>query len=457
MKAGRKKILSLMLAGATAVSLMTACGGGNGGSAANEEITSAADLADKEDVTLKFYSWESNCSKEILDAANAYHEANPNITVEVEFLGDTNSTEYLKKIDLMIMGNEDMDVVMQPSLAQHSSRANGGALMSLNQFMDAEGIKMKEEYVIDTPVNGEYYGIPNQVKSWYVLINKNHLEEAGLDVPDFEWTWEDYKEYSVALTKGEGANKRYGSFMQAANDRYAYLPIWVEKDDNPYFLNENDLNFNDPLLKSFLEYRYDLENVTKSQVPYSDVKSLNMNYRDQFFNEKVSMLVIGSYTLADISNQEKYPHDFVSTFAPIPRWDESTEAGRTITEGHYYSIAKTSKHPQEAYDFIRWFTTDGMEYFKSSVSAASGVDRVESFLAGIYEEDEKYYDIDALNNLFNNELWKDNIYKIAPVYQSQLESMLKEEVEKYLLGQQDIDTTIEALNVKGKEIQEEAK
>lgn len=457
MKAGKGKVLSLVLASAMVMSFMTACGGNNDKNDSNGEVASTADKTEKENATLKFYSWESNNSKEILAAADAYHELNPNITVEVEFLGDTNSTEYLKKIDLMTMGNEEMDIVMQPSLAQHSSRASSGALLSLNQFLDADGITMKQKYIIDTPINGEYYGIPNQVKSWYVLINKNHLKEAGLEVPSFDWTWEDYKEYSIALTKGEAADKRYGSFMQATNDRYAYLPIWVAKEDNPFFVNENELNFNDPLFKSFLEYRYDLENVANSQVPYSDVKSLNMNYRDQFFNEKVSMLVIGSYTLPDISNQEKYPHDFVTTFAPIPRWDENTEPGRTITEGHYYSISKTSKHPQEAYDFIRWFTTDGMQYFKSSVSAASGVDRVEAFLSGIHEEDEKYYDIDALNNLFNNELWKDNIYKIAPVYQSQLESMLKEEVEKYLLGQQDIDKTIEALNVRGKQIQAEAK
>lgn len=65
-----------------------------------------------------------------------------------------------------------------------------------------------------------------------------------------------------------------------------------------------------------------------------------MNYRDQFFNGKVSMLAIGSYTLPDISNQEKYPHDFVTTFAPIPKWNETTEGGGTITECHYYGISK---------------------------------------------------------------------------------------------------------------------
>lgn len=260
----------------------------------------------------------------------------------------------------------------------------------------------------------------------------------------------------MKLTKGEGANKIYGSFMQATNDRYNYLPLWVEEKGNPYFKDDGSLNFDSPLLKSFMEFRKSLEQETKSQVPYADVKSLKMNYRDQFFGGKISMLVIGSYTLPDIRNQEKYPHNFVTTFAPIPRWNKDAKPGATITESHYYSISKNSKHPQETYDFLRWFTTDGMKLFHSGVSAQKGTDRVQSLLAGLTEEDKKYYDLDALNNLFNNENWTDNFYTFAPAYQSQLETLMKEEAEKYLLDQQDIDTTIDNLMTKGQKIQDEA-
>ncbi len=39
------------------------------------------------------------------------------------------------------------------------------------------------------------------------MINKDHLDEAGLEVPPLDWTWEDYREYSKALTQGEGKDK----------------------------------------------------------------------------------------------------------------------------------------------------------------------------------------------------------------------------------------------------------
>lgn len=455
-----RKGTALALAGALALGL-AACG-----SAPEEESApadssasaaqSASDAADSEPVTLKWYTWESNVQDEIEAMAAAYHEVNPNVTVEVEYMGDTNSTEYLEKLDIMAMGGEEMDIVMQPSFATHAARADGGSLLPLDDFMAAEGLTMGDEYVVDTPVNGSYYAFPADLKSWYILINKDDLDAAGLPVPDADWTWDDYVDYAVALTHGEGADKHYGSFMQATNDRYCYLPMWTEKDDDPFFKDENTLNFDDPIFKEFLELRYQMENELGCQTPYSDVKSLNMNYRDQFFNGKVSMLAIGTYTLPDIANQEKYPHDFVTTFAPIPKWNEDTDGGKTITECHYYGISKTSQHPQEAYDFLRWLTTDGYAYKPSSLSAEVGVDRYETFVSSLSEESKPYYDLEALDELYNGGHWKDNFYTINVTYRASLENMVKEESEKYLLGQQSIDDTIANYQTRGEEIKNDA-
>ena len=452
MKQGIKQGTALALAAAMTVGLV----GCSGASSSSSAATDAESTASTEPVTLKWYTWESNVQDEILAMAQAYSTVNPNVTVDVEFVGDANSTAYLEKLDIMTMGGEEMDIVMQPSFATHSSRAASGSLLPLDEYMAAEGVTMGEEYVVDTPVDGSYYALPADIKSWYVLINKDYLDEAGLAVPDFDWTWEDYKDYAVAMTVQDGAETRYGSFMQATNDRYCYLPMWVEKEDDPFFKDENTLNFDDPLFKDFLELRYEMENELGCQTPYSDVKSLNMNYRDQFFNGKVAMLAIGSYTLPDISNHEKYPHDFLTTFAPIPKWNESTDGGKTITECHYYGISKNSKHPQEAYDFLRWLTTDGYAYKPSSLSAKVGVDRYETFVSSLQEEDKQYYDLEALDNLYNSGHWKDNFYTINVTYRASLETMVKEESEKYLLGQQSIDDTIANYQTRGEEIKAEA-
>lgn len=466
MKSKGMKLTAAALASAMVLSGLSGCSKSDNGENANTASTqteagSAAASETQsdhsgEEVTLTWYTWETNVQDEILEMAREYSKIKPNVTVNVEFMGDANSTDYLEKLDIMTMGGEKMDIVMQPSFATHSARASSGSLLPLDDFMKTEGVTMDGEYVINTPVNGRYYALPGDLKSWYVLMNKDDLDAAGLEVPGFDWTWEDYKEYAVKLTHGEGADTHYGSFMQASNDRYCYLPMWAEKMDDPFFKNENTFNFDDPIFKDFLELRYDMENVSKCQTPYGDVKALGMNYRDQFFNGKVSMLAIGTYTLPDISNQDKYPHEFVSTFAPIPKWNETTNGGGTITECHYYGISKNSTHPQEAYDFLRWLTTEGYEYKPSSVSAKVGVDRYESFVSSLSEENKQYYDLDALNNLYNSGDWKDNFYTINTTYRSSLESMVEEESEKYLLGQQSIDDTIANYQARAEQIKEEA-
>lgn len=446
---------ALVLTGVMAAGL-AACGSSSSSTAASTTASAGTSESEAEPVTLKWYTWETNVQDEILAMAEAYHELNPNITVEVEFIGDTNSTDYLERLDVMTMGGEEMDIVMQPSFATHAARADAGSLLPLDDYLEAEGVTMGDIYVIDTPVNDSYYAFPADLKSWYILINKDELDAAGLPVPDADWTWDDYVDYAVAMTYGEGADKHYGSFMQATNDRYCYLPLWVEKEDDPFFKDENTLNFDDPLFKEFLELRYEMENDLGCQTPYADVKSLNLSYRDQFFNGSISMLAIGSYTLPDISNQDMYPHDFVSTFAPIPKWNEDTEGGGTITEAQYYAISANSKHPQEAYDFLRWLTTDGYAYKPSALSAEIGVDRYQVFVDSLDEEDKPYYDLEALDNLYNGGHWKDNFYTISVTYRSQLETMVKEESEMYLLGEQSIDDTIEHYQTRGEEIKNEA-
>lgn len=92
------------------------------------------------------------------------------------------------------------------------------------------------------------------------------------------------------------------------------------------------VNFDHPMFKEWLQFRYDMENEDKCQVPYADVKSMNMNYRDKFFNGQIAMLPIGSFMIPELDDQDKYPHEFVTTFAPIPAW------GRCRARNYLYRV-----------------------------------------------------------------------------------------------------------------------
>jgi len=430
---------SLMLAGCASQST-TAAPAATTAAAAGETTAASAG----ESVTLRFTTWQSNYKDQDALALAEYQKTHPNVNVEFEYYGDQNSQEYLKKIDLMIMGGEPIDIVMAPSPADYSRRAESGSYLAIDDFLAAEGKSITDLYTIDTRVDGKTYALPGDLKSFFVMLNKDYLDEAGLPVPSLDWTWQDYREYAKKLTKGEGAAKRYGSYFHTW-PTMSLLGLYSSKVDSAFFNTPTDTTFDEPMLKQFLQFRYDLEQVDKSSVPVADAKSLQMTYRAKFFNGEVAMIPIGSWMITEVKDVSKYPHAFKTAFAPLPIWEGDTaNLGLTNTANHYYSVAKTSKNQQAAYDFLRWFTTEGIKLRGVTIAAEKGVDKM-VYIDQMVGADKSLYDYESLSAVMNNPKWKDNVESIAPSYTKEIETIVGEEADKFLMGQQDLDATVAAL------------
>ena len=414
--------------------------------------TQAAD-ENQEEITLRFVSWQTNHDEQNQKVAEAYKELHPNINVQVDYVGDMNSNDYLTKTDIMLMGGEAMDILMAPNYASYIVRAESGSYLSLDDYFTEEGTTAEDAYNVIVRVNDQTYGIPGEMKYNLVLINKDMLDEAGLDVPSLDWTWDDYHVYAQKLTSGSGADTKYGSYFHS----WGSCNLWgisSGKGGSTFFNDDKTLTFDNPNLAKFLQLRYDMENVDHSSTPLADVKALNMNYRDQFFNGNIAMLPMGTAMLSDIGN-EKYAHNFVTTFARQPLWDKDgehyNEAG-----GNIFSIAKTSEHPKEAYDFLRFWTTEGIGIkgmFISNEKGAVKSDSVKQIIAGFEDK----VDTETLTKIMDDPDWIDSYGTYIPDYQSEIDSILTEETDKYLLGSQSLDDTIKNLMDRGNEIIKENK
>lgn len=401
--------------------------------------------AEEEPVTLRFMNWQTNHSEANQRIFDAFEEKYPNIKLEVEYVGDMSSQDYLQKVDIMVMGNESLDIVMTPSYIDYASRAASGSYMDLGPFFEAEGTSIDELYNAQMAIDGKYYGIASDLKYEMVLINKDMLDEAGLEVPPLDWTWEDFADYAEKLTHGEGPNKVYGAYFHNWSSTMS-LGLQTKFEGNLLFESETDLRIDDPSYAKWFEYVYDLENNKQVATPLMDIKSLNMNYRDQFFNGKIAMLPMASYMIPEIGN-EKYPHDFVTTFAPIPVWDDGTP-GLTNSAPLVYSISKTASHPEEAFTFLRFLTTEGVRIKKMFISSEAGTDRMD-FVEPMIEDFPELVDAEALSNVLNNPDLKANVAEFIPTYQKEVDTVLYEELEMYLLGDQDLETTIENMLANG--------
>ena len=99
-----------------------------------------------------------------------------------------------------------------------------------------------------------------------------------------------------------------------------------------------------------------------------------------------SAMTIGPWMVRSIKDRDNYPHDFKTAFAPYPTID----GVRTYTQGGYgdhLCINPKSKHIDAAWEFMKWYATEGMLPLTSggrvpSANTYDSVEVTEYFLKG---------------------------------------------------------------------------
>lgn len=455
---GKKRFFVLAL---SAVIALTGCSGNNGGNSggnnganggSESSAPSESPKAGEEQVTIQLHTFGNEANYNWTKTIAAFEEKYPNIKVNVNVLSEKGDTqEAIQKLDLAASSSEDMDVIMFSDPASYAQRVGLGMVAPLDEFIAAEGYKVNEDYKVDTTLNGKVYALPGKFNPWYVLLNKTHLDEAGLAVPT-DWTWDDFMSYAKTLTTGEGASKRYGTYFHGPQNggwmEYMKLALANQPDNTEFLKEDGSMNFDNPLFRKTLEMRVQMEKTDKSATPYTDMLSQKLHYRNQFFNQAASMIMIGSWMNTEIGGTEQFPLNFEVAVAPIPKNSASDEGGYTMVTTDYVSVAERSKNKEAAYTFVRWYTTEGQIAQGKNVPAWNGVDQsqmesiIDTILSGTLtpEKVDKASLVNTLTNAKSSKI-------IPPVtYQSEVYKVINEEYEKLIYDQQSIDDVIANLN-----------
>mgnify|MGYP005837225373 CR=1 FL=1 len=420
------------------------------GSATSTQAPAQAST-EKKPVTVKWYSFDNPKDAKHKELIAAYQKDNPRVTVSVEYPVENNSVEYLKKVDLLLLSGDKVDIIEQQDAIANSERGRKDQLQALNEFFTKEGKKYDDIYSSKSELDGKIFGLPKSQAFYLVVLNMKHLQEAGLKLPAHDWTFEDYKEYAKKLTKGEGANKRYGSYMHTWA-QYHYLPMYNSKLDNTFYKSaQNPVpDFDNPIFKEFFQYKYNMENVDKNQFPLSEVLATKTDYKNIFLTEKASMMPIGTFFISMAADTAKWPRDWKIGFAPIPRWSKNDPAGRTNTTNSYMAMSKNAANKEEAFKFMRYFTTKGQQILLDGVSAEKGADNSKLFEALTGPDRDKLFDIESLKTVFGKLIPNPTTYQ--PVSGKPIYDLFVAQAEKYLVGGQSLDVTMKNLIEQGNEI-----
>jgi ABC-type glycerol-3-phosphate transport system substrate-binding protein len=205
---------------------------------------------------------------------------------------------------------------------------------------------------------GQVHGVPQSADAIITAYNTRHFEEAGLDAPSDDWTWEEFLDTAKKLQQKSGDRiTRYGAYVDH-NAPPLYNPIAqsyggkVIEDDGSRFLLDSE-----PMLKTW----HTLIDPRKEGVFSSIQASKAAGFGDLFNNGTASMqFTVRAAVPAMRSTVKTFD---VATF-PSVNGQRKTGAGAV-------GLAMTASADQAVtLDFLKWFFSEdgGMKILAASYS-----------------------------------------------------------------------------------------
>jgi len=345
------------------VLILSACSQNNNNAVNNAPANKAGDEktneAPQEKVTLKYYSnAKGEPGEPMMKVVEAFNAQSENVKVEhVALVQNNDSREMLQKLDVLSASGEEVDIVLLNNEGFVLERAGNGMLYPLDEFFQAGSITPEDEYYRNPVYDGKYYGAMTDAGFWFVALNETHLKDAGLEVPTFGWTWDDFRTYAKKLK--ESGENRFGAYFHTFGE-YANIVAYTDF-KNPQLKEDGTLQFDDPSFESWFNMRRGMELDDKSVRPLADVLAAKQHWATDFMNDITSMMPIATYAIDEaFLNDESYPRDFKITFAPLPRSSTTTEPGLTSIGGSFLTMHKNSKNKEAAFEFIRYCYDGGL-------------------------------------------------------------------------------------------------
>lgn len=310
-------------------------------------------------VTIRYGIWDSNQEPTLREIADKFEEENPNIKVEIEL---TPFKEYFTNLETSATGGSAPDVFWMnaPHVTEY---VRGGMLLNLDDYIGSSETVAKEDFpesLIELyTVDDGWYGMPKGFDTIGVWYNKEIFDNAGVDYPADDWTWDDFVETAKKLTDTE--NGIYGAAVQLDEQAGWYNTIgifggYVISDD------KKTSGFGDEKTMAGIQCWVDLinEGVSPTYAQLTDTSSNNM-----FESGRLAMQWNGSYGLPEYLEIDEIKDKI--DVAPLPSVDGNKSC---VIHGLGNVIFSQTEHPEEAWKFVEFL--GGKEAM--TMQAEAGID-----------------------------------------------------------------------------------
>ncbi len=306
-------------------------------------------------VTLRFQDWrlaEEPAASALKAIIDAFEEAHPNIKVELE---PVTNAERVEKFNNQARAGEAPDVV-RFNVTEVPTEISMGAFEELDQFMEAEGgieafYADFAQFLVGPAISdGHAYAIPHEGDSFLLYLNRAMWEEAGLDpVNNPPKTFEELKAANAKLTDPSKNQYAFGMYPN-----FQWLQSWILAGGGRYF--------NDDYTETYLDsdeaiaaFKFYVDMYRDGEVPPG---ATEVSYGDQvaLLAQKQVAYIQGPFATWGniIDANPEIKEDLMAI--PFPG------TGKTAGRGTEFAIGKGCKHPQEAWELLKWLTSTEMEF-----------------------------------------------------------------------------------------------
>lgn len=145
--------------------------------------------------------------KIIDDAIKIFEEKNPN--VDVEYVSGVLKDDYSEWLAEQILMENTPDVFFIKS-EDFNNFAKSGILKELSSFIDKDNNFDENAFYSAAfeygKYNGKQYALPYECAPKLMFVNKTILDNEGIDMPDNDWTWDDFYKICRVVTKDKNSD-----------------------------------------------------------------------------------------------------------------------------------------------------------------------------------------------------------------------------------------------------------
>ncbi|MEK5040029.1 ABC transporter substrate-binding protein [Sporosarcina sp. FSL K6-3457] len=290
-------------------------------------------------VKLRFATWDVGDDVKLQqNMIDKFNESQDEITVVLESYG----SEYDTKITAGMGAKDAPDIMYMWNYPQYKD-----ALEPLDSYLEKEGATYKDNFYETlwnyNSADGQILGLPVGYTTHVVYYNKALFDEAGVDYPKPGWTWEDLQETAKKVANKD--SKVSGFAFSGKPDPYDF-EMFLWSNNTSYVDEEGNLKGNVDSKES-VEVFDMFQNMAKDGYAITTEGSGTTEMK----SGKVAMFVYGAWGLTPLK-EAGIDYGVVE----LPSFKDKKSVSILSSSG--ISIYKNSKHKDEAFEFIKFWTNE---------------------------------------------------------------------------------------------------